>query len=73
MDADSEGSDFAEQGDASKNALLEPVNSNVAEYTVKNISSDLDDGNTLWELISKLEPDFIDMDEPNGKPAGDAD
>ena len=31
----------------------------------------MNDGNTLCELISKLEPDFIDMNEANGKPAGD--
>ena len=38
---------------------------------VKNFSSDPNDGNTLCELISNLEPDFIDMNEANGKPADD--
>ena len=37
----------------------------------KNFSSDRNDGNTLCELIRKLEPDFIDMNKANGKSAGD--
>ena len=59
------------KADALKKALLEWVNSKVVEHKVKNFSSDRNDGNTLCELISKLEPDFIDMNEANGKPAGD--
>ena len=59
------------KADASKNALLERVNSKVVEHKDKNFSSDWNGGNTLCELVSKLEPDFIDMNEANGKPAGD--
>ena len=59
------------KADALKKALLEWVNSKVVEHKVKNFSSDRNDGNTLCELISKLEPDFIDMNEANGKPVGD--
>ena len=59
------------KADASKNALLEWVNSDVVEHKIKNFSSDRNDGNTLRELINKLEPDFIDMNEANSKPAGD--
>ena len=54
-----------------KKALLEWVNSKVVEHKVKNFSSDRNDGNTLCELISKLEPDFIGMNVANGKPADD--
>ena len=57
--------------DASKKVLLEWVNSKVVEHKVTNFSSDLNGGNTLCELISRLEPDFIDMNEANGKPADD--
>ena len=59
------------KADASKKVLLEWVNSNVVEHKVTNFSSDLNGGNTLCELISKLESDFIDMYEANGKPGGD--
>ena len=51
--------------------MLESVNSKVVENMVENFISDGNGGNTLCELISKLEPDFIDMNEPNGKQSGD--
>ena len=59
------------KADASKTAVLEWVNSKVVEHMVKNFSSDRNDSNTLCELSTKLEPDFINMNEANGKPAGD--
>ena len=59
------------KADASKNALLEWVDSKVVQHKVKNFSSDRNDGTTVCELISKLEPEFIDMNKANGKPAGD--
>ena len=34
-------------------------------------SSGWNDGNPVCELISKLEPEFIDIREANGKPGGD--
>ena len=49
------------KADASKNALLEWVNSKVVEHNDKNFSSDRNDGNTPCELSTKLEPDFINM------------
>ena len=58
------------KADASKTTLLERVNSNVVEHKVKNFCSDRTNGNTLCELISKLEPDIIGTNEANGKPAG---
>ena len=58
------------KADASKNALLERVNSKAVEHKDKNFSSDWNGGNTLCELVSKLEPDF-NMNEANGKPAVD--
>ena len=39
--------------------------------TRSRTSSGWNDGNTLCELVSKLEPDFIGMNEANGKRAGD--
>ena len=51
--------------------MLESVNSKVVENMVENFISDGNGGNTLCELVSKLEPDFIDMNETNGKPAVD--
>ena len=51
--------------------MLESVNSKVVENMVENFISDGNGGNTLCELISKLEPDFIGMNEANGKSAGD--
>ena len=49
---------------------MECVNSKVVEHKDKNFNSDLNDGNTLCELSTKLEPDF-NMNEANGKPADD--
>ena len=51
--------------------MLESVNSKVVEAKDKNFISDGNDGNTLCELVSMLEPDFIDMNEANGKAAVD--
>ena len=51
--------------------MLESVNSKVVEAKDKNFISDGNGGNTLCELVSMLEPDFIDMNEANGKAAVD--
>ncbi|ELP83617.1 Gelation factor, putative [Entamoeba invadens IP1] len=56
--------------DASRNALLEWVNSKIAPNKINNFSKDWNSGDTLAQLIHALEPTFIDMDDTAKKEKG---
>ncbi|GAT93895.1 hypothetical protein CL6EHI_094070 [Entamoeba histolytica] len=57
--------------DASKNALLEWVNSKLTSRKIKNFSNDWNTGDVLNELIHALEPDFIDLADSASKGEGE--
>ncbi|KAL7713425.1 Calponin-homology (CH) domain-containing protein [Entamoeba marina] len=57
--------------DASKNALLEWVNSKLKSHQIKNFGNDWSNGEVLCDLIDALEPDFIDLGAANNKTPGE--